>query len=191
VVEERLRRLEETLVEELDERPELVGIALVWGGRQEEQVADMMTKVLSQAVILGGLDLPAVSDPAQVVRLVEDRDVPAGRCQQALQPGPAFQGIDGRDDPEALNRVREGEHLLDLQAAREIVVARGWDYCSLGRACLLLGRSTRHGAWPTARSGPLSVISDSQLMPYTCSATSRPIPNGSTLRAAKPTTVRP
>jgi tetratricopeptide (TPR) repeat protein len=41
---------------------------------------------------------------------------------------------------EALNRVREGEQLLDRQVARGIVVTCGWDYCSLGRTCLLLGR---------------------------------------------------
>jgi class 3 adenylate cyclase/tetratricopeptide (TPR) repeat protein len=41
---------------------------------------------------------------------------------------------------EALNRVREGEELLERQAARGIVAHRGWAYAALGRACLLLGR---------------------------------------------------
>ena len=41
---------------------------------------------------------------------------------------------------EALNRLREGEQLLERQAARGIVGDRGWAYHSLGRACLLLGR---------------------------------------------------
>ena len=41
---------------------------------------------------------------------------------------------------EALNRLREGEQLLERQAARGIVGHRGWAYHSLGRACLLLGR---------------------------------------------------
>jgi len=40
----------------------------------------------------------------------------------------------------ALDRVREGEQLLERQAAKELVVNGGWDYHSLGRACLLLGR---------------------------------------------------
>jgi class 3 adenylate cyclase/tetratricopeptide (TPR) repeat protein len=40
---------------------------------------------------------------------------------------------------EALNRVREGEQLLELQAARGIVAHRGWAYAAVGRACLLLG----------------------------------------------------
>jgi class 3 adenylate cyclase/tetratricopeptide (TPR) repeat protein len=41
---------------------------------------------------------------------------------------------------EALNRLREGEQLLERQAARGFVRERGWDYHSLGRTCLLLGR---------------------------------------------------
>ena len=41
---------------------------------------------------------------------------------------------------EALNRVREGEQLLERQAARGIVGHRGWAYGAVGRACLLLGR---------------------------------------------------
>ena len=41
---------------------------------------------------------------------------------------------------EALNRIREGEQLLEHQAARGIVGHRGWAYGAVGRACLLLGR---------------------------------------------------
>jgi len=41
---------------------------------------------------------------------------------------------------EALNRLREGDQLLERIAARGRVGHRGWDYLSLGRACLLLGR---------------------------------------------------
>jgi DNA-binding SARP family transcriptional activator/tetratricopeptide (TPR) repeat protein len=41
---------------------------------------------------------------------------------------------------EALGRLREGRELLDSQAARGIVSHHGWNYHSLGRACLLLGR---------------------------------------------------
>jgi tetratricopeptide (TPR) repeat protein len=40
----------------------------------------------------------------------------------------------------AVNRLREGEPLLEHQAARGLVFQHGWDYHSLGRACLLLGR---------------------------------------------------
>jgi len=41
---------------------------------------------------------------------------------------------------DALDRLREGEQLLKHQATRELIVTSGWDYHSLGRACLLLGR---------------------------------------------------
>ena len=41
---------------------------------------------------------------------------------------------------EALNRLGEGEQLLERQSARGIVSSRGWHSHSLGRAGLLLGR---------------------------------------------------
>jgi len=41
---------------------------------------------------------------------------------------------------QALNRLQEGEQLLERQAARGLVDHRGGDHHSLGRACLLLGR---------------------------------------------------
>jgi tetratricopeptide (TPR) repeat protein len=44
------------------------------------------------------------------------------------------------EETEALNRVREGEHLLEHQAARGIVGHRGWAYEALSSACLMLGR---------------------------------------------------
>jgi len=41
---------------------------------------------------------------------------------------------------EALDRLQEGEQLLGRAAARGAVVHEGWDYHSLGRTCLRLGR---------------------------------------------------
>ena len=41
---------------------------------------------------------------------------------------------------EALNRVGEGEQLLEHQAEQGIFGYRGWAYGAVGRACLLLGR---------------------------------------------------
>src|SRR5215467_7645361 len=41
---------------------------------------------------------------------------------------------------EARDRLREGEQLLERQAARGVVLHRGWDYHALGRAALALGR---------------------------------------------------
>jgi tetratricopeptide (TPR) repeat protein len=40
----------------------------------------------------------------------------------------------------SLDRLREGEQLLERQAATGMVAHLGWGYHSLGRACLLLGR---------------------------------------------------
>jgi class 3 adenylate cyclase/tetratricopeptide (TPR) repeat protein len=40
----------------------------------------------------------------------------------------------------ALDRLREGEQLLDRQIQRKVVGHCGWSYHALGRACLLLGR---------------------------------------------------
>jgi tetratricopeptide (TPR) repeat protein len=40
----------------------------------------------------------------------------------------------------AQDRLQEGEQLLERHVARELVVTAGWDYHSLGRACLALGR---------------------------------------------------
>jgi class 3 adenylate cyclase/tetratricopeptide (TPR) repeat protein len=41
---------------------------------------------------------------------------------------------------EAVNRLRECEPLLEDQTARGLLAHRGWDYHSMGRACLLLCR---------------------------------------------------
>jgi class 3 adenylate cyclase/tetratricopeptide (TPR) repeat protein len=41
---------------------------------------------------------------------------------------------------EALNRIREGDQLLKVEAARGVVGHRGWAYGAVGRAALLLGR---------------------------------------------------
>jgi tetratricopeptide (TPR) repeat protein len=41
---------------------------------------------------------------------------------------------------EALDRLREGEQLVDRYAAREIVSNLSWTYHALGRTCLLLGQ---------------------------------------------------
>ena len=58
---------------------------------------------------------------------------------QAVAPS-AWMLAQHGDANEALSRLREGEELLERQAARGVVFFRGWDYHSLGRTCLLLGR---------------------------------------------------
>jgi class 3 adenylate cyclase/tetratricopeptide (TPR) repeat protein len=44
------------------------------------------------------------------------------------------------DTNEVLNRLQEGEQLLERQAARGTALHRGWDYHLMGHACLMLGR---------------------------------------------------
>ena len=44
------------------------------------------------------------------------------------------------ESSEVLTRLREGEELLERQAGRGLVGQLAWNYHSLGRACLLLGR---------------------------------------------------
>jgi len=48
---------------------------------------------------------------------------------------------------ESLNRLREGEQLLERQVARGIFGHRGWAYHSLGRAALVLGRLDEARNW--------------------------------------------
>jgi len=44
------------------------------------------------------------------------------------------------DADNALDRIHEGEQLLEKQAARGLIATCGWDYHALGRACLRLGQ---------------------------------------------------
>jgi tetratricopeptide (TPR) repeat protein len=90
---------------------------------------------------------------------------------------------------EALNRLRESEQLLEGQLVRGGPGTAGSITHWVAPACGSAG-STRRGAWPTARLNPGRVASISCPMPCSCSATSRPIPIGSSPRAARPTIVR-
>jgi len=60
---------------------------------------------------------------------------------------------------EALDRLQEGEQLVERLAARGIVHFRSWDSQQLGRACLLLGRldEARRLADRAAESAPLQL----------------------------------
>jgi tetratricopeptide (TPR) repeat protein len=63
------------------------------------------------------------------------------------------------DAGEALQRVREGEQLLERQTLGGIVAHRSWAYHAVGRACLLLGRLDEarrlgHRAVETSRRQP-------------------------------------
>ena len=99
VVGDRLGAREQLVVEELDEGPELEGVALVRGGGEEQQVPAVVAQGLGEAVVLCGPGLPAAARARQVVRLVEDHEVPRGGGEQALHPPRLLQGVDGADDP--------------------------------------------------------------------------------------------
>ena len=99
VVGDRLGTREQLVVQELDERPELEGVALVRGCGEEQHVAAVVAKGLGEAVVLRGLGLPAAARARQMVRLVEDHEVPRGGGQQPLHAPLLLQGVDGADDP--------------------------------------------------------------------------------------------
>jgi len=91
---------------------------------------------------------------------------------------------------EALNRLREGEQLLDRQVTSGIVAFRGWADHSIGRACLSLGRLDE------ARSlGDRAVESSAGHHGFTAHALHllgdiATHPTGSMPRAVKPITAR-
>ena len=90
---------EQLVVQELDERPELKGVALVRGRGEKQHVPAVVAKGLGEAVVLRGRGLPAAARARQMVRLVEDHEVPRGCGQQALHAPLLLQGVDGADDP--------------------------------------------------------------------------------------------
>jgi len=91
---------------------------------------------------------------------------------------------------EALNRLGEGEQLLDHQATRGLVDHHGWSYHSLvALVCGSVGLPRRNAS-ASARSNRLRINPDTRPMLTTCSATSRPIPTGSMSRAARPIIAR-
>ena len=91
---------------------------------------------------------------------------------------------------EALTRLREGEQLLDRHVARGTSASSGGPTTRWVVPLCCSAGSTRRGAWATARSSILRLTPGSRPMRCTCSATSRPIPTGSTPSAARPTTAR-
>ena len=98
VVGDRLGAGEQLVVQELDQRPELEGVALVRRRGEEEQVPAVVAQRLGEAVVPGGRGLLAAAGTRQMVRFVEDHEVPRGGGQQALHPAVLLEGVDGADD---------------------------------------------------------------------------------------------
>ena len=83
VLDHVLGALEQRRVQELDQHPEPEVIALVRRGRQQQQVAGVVLQGLGQLVVLGLLDLAAAAVGRQVMRLVEDDQIPRRGFEQA------------------------------------------------------------------------------------------------------------
>ena len=116
----------------------------------------------------------------------EHRRRAAGRAR-VLRPGP---GVSRRRRASALSRLRESEQLLEEQPARGSVRARLGLLFAGSR--LSAARSARRGATPGRPRDRIRFGSHRLRGPTlsTCSATSRPIPTGSTPSAARPTIAR-
>ena len=93
---------------------------------------------------------------------------------------------------EALNRFHEGERLVEHEASRGVhpLSRLGLPLRWVAPVCCSAGWTRRRGL-AAARSSAPGLSPGSRPMRYTCWATSRPIPTGSTPRAARPTTARP
>ncbi len=72
-------------------------VALVGGGRQQQQVPGVALEGLGQLVVLGPAHPVALAVGGQVVGLVEDHQVPRRRLQDPAHPGGALQGVDAGD----------------------------------------------------------------------------------------------
>ena len=79
VVGDRLGGREQLVVQKLDVRPELKGVALVRGCGKKQQIPAVVAKHFGEAVVLRGRGLTAAARTRQMVRLVEDRGPTEGR----------------------------------------------------------------------------------------------------------------
>ncbi len=84
MLEHLLRAAEQRRVEQLDDHPELEVIALMRRRGKQEEVARMALQRLGELVVLGLANLAADSVGGQVMRFVEDDEIPARRIEQAL-----------------------------------------------------------------------------------------------------------
>ena len=87
----------EVAVEQLQQQGEVVGIALVRRGRQEEEVVGMIPEELAQLVPLGLVDLAAVLVGGHLVGFVHDHQVPMHVPHQVEDVVLPSQEVDGRD----------------------------------------------------------------------------------------------
>ena len=105
-------------IEQLNQHPEAEVIALMRRGRQQQQVTAVPFQDLGQFVVLGLLDLAAAAVGGQVVRFVEDHEIPGRGLLQAFDPGSHFQRVDAGDEPVMLGE-RVGLAVGDVALAAE------------------------------------------------------------------------
>ncbi len=92
---------EEVLVEQLEQQAEVLGVALVRGGRQEQQVLGADRERLAQAVetgLAGLLRARALAVGRHLVGLVHDHQVPVGLLE-CVEHGVACRPVDRGDAP--------------------------------------------------------------------------------------------
>src|ERR1700735_148429 len=82
VVEHRVRRLKQFVVQQPDQRPELVLIALMRCGRKEEKISGVPAHGFRQAVVLRN-GFPLVLT-CQVVRFIENNNIPLWSGEESL-----------------------------------------------------------------------------------------------------------
>ena len=104
--------------EQTNQHPEAEMVALVWSGRKQKQIPAMVTNGFGEFEVFRLLDLTAVTVNAQVMRLVEDHQIP-GRCgKEFFHPRRAFEGID-RDDQTVVFCKGVGLSVGDIPLASE------------------------------------------------------------------------
>src|SRR5262249_28278584 len=87
------------------DRPELKVISLMGRRREQNQISRVLFKCLGKLVVLCLSNLAAVSVGGEMMRFIENHEIPTGRFQEALYPRRALQGIDARNQAVVL---REG-----------------------------------------------------------------------------------
>ena len=89
--------VEQRRVQQLDEHPELKVVPLVGSRGEQDEVARVVLERLGELVVLGLVQLPAGAEGRQVVRLVDDGQIPPGCFKQSPDSRTPLQGVDARD----------------------------------------------------------------------------------------------
>ena len=86
MVKKRVRRREELIIKQLNERPELKSIPLVWRRRKQKKVSCVPPQHFGKLIVLRSTGLVARTCPGEVMGLIENDRVPPWRTYQPLDP---------------------------------------------------------------------------------------------------------